>query len=80
MAETINEYNIGKITEDALLASLKDAVIDNITRELVNEFEARAEQAVRKEVEKVGIKGVQTFRDLAKMRDEVKIYCEWTNT
>lgn len=80
MATIIDDYNIGKIIEKALLSSLKDVVVANITTDLTEEFRAKAEQIVRAEVEKVSIKGAAHFRDLYKMRDEVKIYCEWNNT
>ncbi|MEI8640648.1 hypothetical protein P4S68_04165 [Pseudoalteromonas sp. Hal099] len=74
---TLDRYNVAKITEEALLATLKESVINNIVDRMVIEFKERAKEEVKKEVEKLSIDGVETFRDLAKMRDEVKVYCEW---
>ena len=76
----ITKYNIIKITEDALMATLKDSLVRNLTNKLVADFKVTAEVEVRAEVEKLSIKGVETFRDLRGMRDEVKVYCEWAGT
>ena len=74
---TLDKFNVIKITEDALLATLKENVIDNIVDSMVVDFKLRAKEVVKNEVERLSIEGVTTFRDLAKMRDEVKVYCEW---
>ena len=74
---TLDKYNVIKVTEDALLCTLKENVIDNIVNRMVAEFKEKAKLEVKKEVERLSVSGVQTFRDLAKMRDEVKVYCEW---
>ncbi len=74
---TLDKYNMVRITEEALLRTLKDNVIDSIVDRMVVEFKEKAKEEVKKEVEKLSIDGVQTFRDLTRMRDEVKVYCEW---
>jgi len=74
---TLDRYNVAKITEESLLTTLKENVINNIVDRMVIEFKERAKEEVKKEVEKLSIDGVETFRDLAKMRDEVKVYCDW---
>jgi len=76
---TLDSYNVIKITEEALIASLKEGLIKNIVNNLVSDFKENAEQEIKKEVEKLSIKGVKHFRDLATMRDEVKVYCEWSD-
>jgi len=73
----IDDYNMVKITEEMLLTTLKENVINNIVDRMVIEFKERAKEEVKKEVEKISIDGVETFRDLVRMRDEVKVYCEW---
>jgi len=73
----LDEYNIAKITEESLLATLKENVTNNIVNRMVVEFKEKAEEEVKKEVERLSIDAVETFRDLAEMRDEVKVYCEW---
>lgn len=73
----INHYNMAKMAEETLLRTLKDNLIDNLVDRMVAEFQEKAEQEVKKEVEKLSIHGIETFRDFVKMRDEVKIYCEW---
>lgn len=74
---TLDRYNVAKITEEALLATLKESVINNIVDRMVIEFKERAKEEVKREVEKLSINKVETFRDLLRMRDEVKVYCEW---
>ena len=55
---TLDKYNIVKITEEALLATLKENVINNIVGRMVVEFKERAKEEVEKEVEKLSIDGV----------------------
>ena len=74
---TLDKYNVAKITEEALLATLKENVMNNIVDRMVAEFKEIVKEDVKREVEKLSIDGVQTFRDLAEMRDEVRVYCEW---
>ncbi len=73
----LDSYNMVKMTEEMLLTTLKENVINNIVDRMVLEFKERAYQEVKSEVEKLSIDGVETIRDMAKMRDEVKVYCEW---
>ena len=73
----LNSYDIVKMTEEVLLTTLKENVIDNIVDRMVNEFKEKAYEEVKAEVEKLVISGVETIRDLAELRDEVKVYCEW---
>lgn len=73
----LDKYNVIKITEEALMRTIKENVVNNIVDSLISEFKEKAEQEVKKEVEKLSINGVTTFRDMANMRDEVKVYCEW---
>ena len=74
---TLDKYNVAKITEEALLSTLKENVMNNVVDRMVAEFRETVKEDVKKEVEKLSIDGVKTFRDLAKMRDEVRVYCEW---
>ena len=74
---TLDKYNVAKITEEALLATLKENVMNNIVDRMVADFKEIVKEDVKREVEKLSIDGVQTFRDLAEMRDEVRVYCEW---
>lgn len=78
MAE-IDNYNIAKITEIYLTENLKEAVLKNIVENLVENFRKEATDIVKKEVEKVSIDGVGHIRDLSKIRDEIKVYCEWND-
>jgi len=73
----LNSYDIVKMTEEVLLTTLKENVIDNIVDRMVNEFKEKSYEEVKAEVEKLVISGVETIRDLAELRDEVKVYCEW---
>jgi len=75
--EKIDKYNLCQLSEEYLMEQLKDAVIEEIVNNLLSEFKEKAEQAVKAEVEKLSINQIKTFRDAVKMRDEVKIYCEW---
>tara|TARA_R110000737_G_scaffold337434_1_gene357678 strand:+ start:53 stop:292 length:240 start_codon:yes stop_codon:yes gene_type:complete len=77
MASSIDTYNFHSMVERQLLSTLKDKLTNNLVDRLVAEFKETAEQEVKKEVEKLSINGIDHFRDLAKMRDEIKIYCEW---
>ena len=74
---TLDKYNVAKITEEALLATLKENVMNNIVDRMVADFKEIVKEDVKREVEKLSIDGVKTFRDLAKIRDEVIVYCEW---
>ena len=74
----IDRYNIHAITEDFLMTELKSKLTENIMERLTAEFKANALEVVKSEVEKLSVSGVESFRDMARMRDEVKIYCEWT--
>ena len=74
---TLDKYNVAKITEEALLATLKENVMNNIVDRMVAEFKEIVKEDVKREVEKLSIDGVKTFRDLAKIHDEVIVYCEW---
>ncbi|MCP4336405.1 MAG: hypothetical protein GY679_00980 [Mycoplasma sp.] len=76
MAALLDEYNVAKIAENTLLATLKENVIDNIVDRMVIEFKEKAKSEVKKEVEKLSI-DVETFRDFERLRNEVKVYCEW---
>ena len=71
------KYNMAKITEEVLLITLKENLINNILDRMVAEFKEKAEQEVKLEVEKLSIEGVETIRDMVEFRDEVKVYCEW---
>ena len=73
----IDKYNFGKIIEEALTSGLKAALIHRITESLIAEFKERVEQEVKCEVEKLTIHSVGHFKNLAQMRDEIKVYCEW---
>ena len=77
MALSLDTYNFNSMVERQLLSTLKDKLTNNLVDRLVAEFKETAEQEVKKEVEKLSINGIESFRDLAKMRDEIKIYCEW---
>ena len=73
----VDRYNVIKMVEEALLRNLKASVIDSLVDQMVSEFRDKAEQEVKMEVEKLSVLGVESFRDMAEMRDEVKVYCEW---
>jgi hypothetical protein len=73
----IQDYNLMSVVEGELLRTLKSSLYDNLLHKLVEEFKATAEVEVRKEVDKLTVHGVATMRDLAKMRDEVHVYCTW---
>tara|TARA_R110000782_G_scaffold269355_1_gene367328 strand:- start:71 stop:310 length:240 start_codon:yes stop_codon:yes gene_type:complete len=77
MALSLDTYNFNSMVERQLLSTLKDKLTNNLVDRLVAEFKETAEQEVKKEVEKLSINGIESFRNLAKMRDEIKIYCEW---
>lgn len=71
--------NMLKIVEESLVSNIKNSLIQNITNRLVAEFRENAESEVREMVENLSISGVKSMRDLAKMRDEVVVYCKWDN-
>ena len=51
------KYNMAKITEEVLLITLKENLINNILDRMVAEFKEKAEQEVKLEVEKLSIEG-----------------------
>ena len=73
----IDKYNFGKIIEETLKSDLKAVLIHRITESLIAEFKERVEQEVKSEVEKLTIHSVGHFKNMAQMRDEIKVYCEW---
>ena len=73
----INDYNIIALAEESLKEAIKPAVTDRIMTDLVNDFKARVEPIIREHVDKISIAHMESMRDIAQMRDEVKIYCEW---
>jgi len=62
-----------------LLTTIKESVVNSIVNKMVADFKEKAEQEVRQEVEKLSIEGVESFRDMVKLRDEFKVYCEWNS-
>ena len=76
---SLDEHNFIKMTETMLLTTIKERVVDSIVNKMVADFKEKAEQEVRQEVEKLSIEGVKSFRDMVKLRDEFKVYCEWNS-
>ncbi len=77
---TVDKHNFIKMTETMLLTTIKESVAESIVSKMVSDFKEKAEQEVRQEVEKLSIEGVESFRDMAKLRDEFKVYCEWKSS
>ena len=73
----LDGYNLISLAEENLMAVLSVKLEENLVNRLVDDFRSRAEEIVHKEVKHLSVKGVETFRDLTKMRDEVTVYCEW---
>ncbi len=76
---TVDKHNFIKMTETMLLTTIKESVVDSIVNKMVADFKEKAEQEVRREVKKLSIEGVESFRDMVKLRDEFKVYCEWNS-
>ena len=76
MANTTG-YNLISLAEEHLMRVLLAKLEENLVNRLVDDFKSRAEDIVHQEVNNLSVKGVETFRDHARMRDEVKVYCEW---
>ena len=76
---TVDKHNFIKMTETMLLTTIKESVVNSIVNKMVADFKEKAEQEVRQEVEKLSIEGVESFRDMVKLRDEFKVYCEWNS-
>ena len=75
----VDKHNFIKMTETMLLTTIKESVVNSIVNKMVADFKEKAEQEVRQEVEKLSIEGVESFRDMVKLRDEFKVYCEWNS-
>ncbi len=73
----IGDYNPLVEMEKGLLTTVKEEAINNIINKLVGEFKEKAEQEVRREVEKVTIKRIKEYKNVADLRNEIKVYCEW---
>ena len=75
----VTDYNIIALAEKSLKENLKPILVDVIMTDLVNDFKERAEPIIREHVEKISIGAVENIRDMARMKEEVKIYCEWND-
>lgn len=64
--------------EAALLHEIKARLKANLVEKLVDDFRVQAEEAVKQEVEKLSLKGIERFRDMMHLRDEFHVYCHWS--
>ena len=76
---TISKYNIGKVYEDHLKASLVDALTKSIVDELTAGVREKVESMVRAEASKICIEGVTNLTNHAKMQEEVIVYLQWVD-
>lgn len=58
---------------DSLMRDLKQTVEDRIVKGLVEDFQNKAKQVVRDELEKVTIEGLSRGLNVMKMREELEI-------
>jgi len=78
MAE-IDDNNIVKIIEDGLRAQLKDAVVDKLANQMIEEFKSRAEEIVKDQVEKICFDGISRIEDHARMARSIQVYVKWND-
>jgi len=76
---TIDKYNIAKVYEQHLKASLEDAITTSIVNQMVEEFREKAEVMVREETSKICIEGVEKFSNFASNTEEMIVYCKWVD-
>lgn len=73
----ISDFNIVPMLGASLEAHLKGAILDEVMESLIKDFKSKAEPLVKEQVEKVSLKHVESFRDMARIRDELIVHLKW---
>jgi|25_taG_2_1085351.scaffolds.fasta_scaffold00147_2 hypothetical protein len=79
MALNNDPLNALNLMEDALRREIQQVLVDRITDDLVAEFREKVEPIVRQQAERVTLHGITRFKDLAKLRDELRVYLKWSD-
>ncbi len=73
----MNDYNIAKVLEDALLKDLKKELIRRLTDKIIEEIKQDIKPVIEAEVEKVTLQGVDKLKDMMNIREEINVYLKW---
>lgn len=79
MALNNDPLNALNLMEEALKGEIRRAVADRITDDLVAEFREKVEPIVRQQAERVTLNGITRFKDLSRLRDELRVYLKWND-
>ncbi len=77
MALNNDPLNALSLMEEALKGEIRRAIADRITDDLVAEFREKVEPIVRQQAERVTLSGITRFKDMVRLRDELRVYLKW---
>ena len=72
-------YNLIEAAKRDLERAVKDALIDNLVKEQMNEFEQKIVPTIRERVEKISFDGIAQMHDIMNLRDELSLYLHWND-
>ena len=71
------QNNIIDILKDNLLRQLKPILVDEVTDELLIGIRKDVEEMVKDKVEELTLQGIESYRDVQDLEDQLRISFEW---
>ena len=73
----IPDINLIEIIERGMKEELKSAVEDSLVNEFLSDLESKIRVLVKSELERFTLKGVEAFRDMRVIQEELNVYIKY---
>ena len=77
MAVANTSLNIIELLEAGLEREVKKAVTEELVKKEMAEFEAKLRNQIKPLVNEISFKGIETMKDMMRLRDELHVYLHW---
>jgi len=74
---TINSLNFIHIVKDNLERIVKDEITERLVETQMKDFESKIRPEIEKLVLKLSFDSIEHVRDMARLRDDFKVYLNW---
>lgn len=73
------EHNFMEAIKRDLERSIKDAVLNDLMKQQLAEYEEKIRPIIREHVEKLTFDGIYKMNDMMHLRDELQLYLHWND-
>ena len=77
MAITNTSLNMVELLKAGLEREVKKAVIEEIVKKEMVEFEAKLREQIKPLVNEISFKGIESVKDMMHLREELHVYLHW---